>query len=71
MNILISSLKEAACYFLATLMGRQNPSYEQVNRALINMPNVRPLNIYPRPNFGKSGVAAEKRRAAKRRRKAK
>nr|WP_314764389.1 hypothetical protein [uncultured Neisseria sp.] len=70
MNILISSLKEAACYFLATLMG-QNPSYEQVNRALINMPNVRPLNIYPRPNFGKSGVAVEKRRAAKRRRKAK
>lgn len=70
MNILISSLKEAACYFLATLMG-QNPSYGQVNRALINMPNVRPLNIYPRPNFGKSGVAVEKRRAAKRRRKAK
>lgn len=70
MNILISSLKEAACYFLATLMG-QNPSYEQVNRALINMPNVRPLNIYPRPNFGKSGVAVEKRRAAKRRRKKK
>lgn len=70
MNILISSLKEAACYFLATLMG-QNPSYEQVNRALINMPNVRPLNIYPRPNFGKSGVAAEKRRAAKQRRKKK
>ncbi len=70
MNILISSLKEAACYFLATLMG-QNTSYEQVNRALINMPNVRPLNIYPRPNFGKSGVAAEKRRAAKQRRKKK
>ena len=70
MNILISSLKEAACYFLATLIG-QNPSYEQVNRALINMPNVRPLNIYPRPNFGKSGVAAEKRRAAKQRRKKK
>lgn len=70
MNILISSLKEAACYFLATLMG-QNPNYEQVNRALINMPNVRPLNIYPRPNFGKSGVAAEKRRAAKQRRKKK
>ena len=70
MNILISSLKEAACYFLATLMG-QNPSYEQVNRALINMPNVRPLNIYPRPNFGKSGVAVEKRRAAKQRRKKK
>ena len=39
--------------------------------ALINMPNVRPLNIYPHPNFGKSGVAAEKRRAAKQRRKKK
>lgn len=67
MNI-IGSLKEAAYHFLATLIG-SNPSYEQVNRALVSMPRVRPLNSYPRPSYGKSGVAAAKRVA--RRRKAK
>lgn len=65
MNI-IGSLKEAAYYFLATLIG-PNPSYEQVNHALVRMPRVRPLNSYPRPNYGKSGVAAAKRAARKQR----
>ena len=64
MNI-IGSLKEAAYHFLATLIG-SNPSYEQVNRALVSMPRVRPLNSYPRPSYGKSGVAAAKRAARKR-----
>ena len=62
MNI---SLKEAVYYFLATLIG-PNPSYEQVNRAFVRMPRVRPLNSYPRPSYGKSGVAAAKRAARKR-----
>lgn len=64
MNI-IGSLKEAAYHFLATLIG-SNPSYEQVNRALVRMPRVRPLNSYPCPSYGKSGVAAAKRAARKR-----
>lgn len=64
MNI-IGSLKEAAYYFLATLIG-PNPSYEQVNHALVRMPRVRPLNSYPRPSYGKLGVAAAKRAARKR-----
>lgn len=64
MNI-IGSLKEATYYFLATLIG-PNPSYEQVNRAFVRMPRVRPLNSYPRPSYGKSGVAAAKRAARKR-----
>ena len=64
MNI-IGSLKEATYHFLATLIG-SNPSYEQVNRALVSMPRVSPLNSYPRPSYGKSGVAAAKRAARKR-----
>ena len=69
MNI-IGSLKKAAYYFLATLIG-SNPSYEQVNRALVRMPRVRPLNSYPRPSYGKSGVAATKRAARKSRNRSK
>ena len=64
MNI-IGYLKEAASYFLAKLIG-DNPSNEQVNRALIRMPNIRPISTYPRPNSKNSGVAAAKRAARKR-----
>ncbi|HHS1639407.1 hypothetical protein FKR49_12650 [Neisseria meningitidis] len=64
MNI-IGKLKEAASYFLTKLIG-ENPSNEQVNRALIQMPNVRPIHTYPRPNLRNSGVAAAKRAAHKR-----
>ncbi|WP_244672083.1 hypothetical protein [Neisseria meningitidis] len=64
MNI-IGKLKEAASYFLTKLIG-ENPSNEQVNRALIQMPNVRPIHTYPRPNLRNSGVAAAKRAARKR-----
>ncbi|WP_232616956.1 hypothetical protein [Neisseria meningitidis] len=49
MNI-IGKLKEAASYFLTKLIG-ENPSNEQVNRALIQMPNVRPIHTYPRPDL--------------------
>lgn len=65
---LYESLKEATACFLRALLG-QNPSYRQLNRAVIRMPQVRAVNHYPQPGSRKSGVAAAKRAA--RRRKAK
>ncbi|WP_228373528.1 hypothetical protein [Neisseria meningitidis] len=62
MNI-IGKLKEAASYFLTKLIG-ENPSNEQVNRALIQMPNVRPIHTYPRPNFKKLRRGSRETRGA-------
>lgn len=61
---LLKSLKKAAGYFLATLLG-SNPTHEQMANAVLHMPKLRIVNDYPRPNYGKSGIAAAKRAARK------
>ncbi len=67
---LLKSLKQAAGYFLTTLLGG-NPTHEKIARAVLHMPKIKPVNHYPQPNYRKTGVAAAKRAARKARRKAK